>query len=263
MIKTLKNIEKDLGVSLNIQDLEYHQCRSSAREIIKVSSDKAECSDVNSEKKLSTSQRSITRLNIGTSYGTSGLSLNKSMTRLNSSQYNMNRINPNLAAKSISSFHNKQAYKVVGLSSPSKSMSSGSMPGTDHILTVNVTQINQDLIRQVSTVLSSKDLATNLQSLKCGNHPLSSHTHLAPPLLQSSTKFRYNPPYHNSQPQSLGISSVTSNAFVTNASSTQQILTGQTSNTLPSQRRLSTHYNKNSLNETEEKPNQYNVKCFF
>jgi len=51
---------------------------------------------------------------------------------------------------------------VGGTSSPTKSMSSGSMSmdpnSCREVLTVNVNQINQDLIRQVSSVLSHHDI---------------------------------------------------------------------------------------------------------
>ena len=76
-----------------------------------------------------------------------------------------------------------------GTASPTKSMSSGSMSmdpnSCREVLTVNVNQINQDLIRQVSSVLSHHDIhnlllptsaaSTIMQQSQLPNSAYSSH----------------------------------------------------------------------------------------
>ena len=70
---------------------------------------------------------------------------------------------------------------VGGMASPTKSMSSGSMSmdpnSCREVLTVNVNQINQDLIRQVSSVLSHHDIHNLLQPATSSNLQPTSSTH--------------------------------------------------------------------------------------
>ena len=145
--------------------------------------------------------------------------LHKSMSRLNASQQNMARlssssqtvvvptstsrsitcISGSRATPSVLSTHYPPSYTshgqftsarvtvsssgVGGMGSPTKSMSSGSMsmdPNSGReVLTVNVNQINQDLIRQVSSVLSHHDIHNLLLPATSTNlHPTSSTHHM-------------------------------------------------------------------------------------
>jgi len=127
----------------------------------------------------------------------------KSMTRLNSSQQNMNAQQRYSSAQQVSNpdvGHAPLTYCLfqvitassrsvtcitngprgmslnVGHNSPTKSMSSGSVTGVTadgrEILTVNVEQINADLLRQASTVLSGHDIG-DLPALSSSYAPFS------------------------------------------------------------------------------------------
>ncbi|CAB4057350.1 unnamed protein product [Lepeophtheirus salmonis] len=139
----------------------------------------------------------MSKLNI--SINDSKLGLNKSLTRLPSSQHYV-PFHSSCTAHSAGSINNRISLHCNnGTASPTKSMSSGSVSivAQQLLVKVNISQINQDLIRQVSSVQSCKNLEQLQPHLKSDiYHTVNSseNHHITFPLQLSQG----NMPCHNS-----------------------------------------------------------------